>query len=210
MNNGTSPLIPSKPGRPRRVDVRAWLMPCSMCWAAWRLVTLTTILPDGVTISAGADGTWKRIHDKLYQWVLCQWGTGCVPSAVVLDSQSVETATMVAKSVGFDAAKHVIATQAPSAGRYGVSGDGGGDGLPVWPSGGGDKCLLCCISCVPVSWVLREFGSMRQSLSKKIWRGGWYRWSFGGRWWRKRSHLRCYPVVGWWNARLAGSTGVGA
>ena len=34
-------------------------------------------------------------------------GRDATPSAVVLDSQSVETATMVAKAVGFDAAKHV-------------------------------------------------------------------------------------------------------
>lgn len=47
----------------------------------------------------------ERIHNKLYQWVRVSEGRDATPSAVVLDSQSVETATIVAQAVGFDAGK---------------------------------------------------------------------------------------------------------
>lgn len=53
------------------------------------------------------DGTWERIHHKLYQLVWVSEGRDPTPSAAVLDSQSVETATMVSKAVGFDAGKLV-------------------------------------------------------------------------------------------------------
>ncbi|MEH2142165.1 transposase [Nostoc sp.] len=38
------------------------------------------------------DGTWLKIHDKLYQWVRVAAGREPSPSQAVVDSQSVETA----------------------------------------------------------------------------------------------------------------------
>jgi len=74
-------------------------MPCSMCcvWLRWLPVTHYDY-PCRQTVHhyfRRLDGTWERIHDKLYQLGAESVGTGCVPSAVVLDSQSAETATMV-------------------------------------------------------------------------------------------------------------------
>src|SRR6476619_993050 len=39
------------------------------------------------------DGTWIKVHDKLYQWVRVSGGREPSPSEVAVDSQSVETAT---------------------------------------------------------------------------------------------------------------------
>lgn len=41
------------------------------------------------------DGTWLKVHDKLYQWVRVTAGREPSPSEVAVDSQSVETATMI-------------------------------------------------------------------------------------------------------------------
>jgi len=53
------------------------------------------------------DGSWKRIHDHLVQWVRVASEPFPSPSAASLDSQSVPTAVMVHESVGYDAAKKV-------------------------------------------------------------------------------------------------------
>ena len=53
------------------------------------------------------DGTWVKVHDKLYQWVRVSAGREPSPSEVAVDSQSVETATMINQDVGYDAGKHI-------------------------------------------------------------------------------------------------------
>jgi putative transposase len=53
------------------------------------------------------DGTWLSVHDKLYQWVRVAAGREPSPSEVALDSQSVETATMISTDVGYDAGKQI-------------------------------------------------------------------------------------------------------
>lgn len=53
------------------------------------------------------DGTWLKVHDKLYQWVRVAAGREPSPSEAAVDSQSVETATMVYQEVGYDAGKQI-------------------------------------------------------------------------------------------------------
>ena len=53
------------------------------------------------------DGTWLKIHDKLYQWTRVAAERDPSPSEVAVDSQSVETATMVSIEVGYDAGKKI-------------------------------------------------------------------------------------------------------
>ncbi len=53
------------------------------------------------------DGTWKRIHDHLVQWVGVSEGRCSTPSAASLDSQSVPTAVMVHQAVGYDGGKKI-------------------------------------------------------------------------------------------------------
>lgn len=53
------------------------------------------------------DGTWKRIHDHLVQWVRVLEDHPATPSAGALDSQSVPTAVMINDTVGFDANKKI-------------------------------------------------------------------------------------------------------
>ncbi|TAE52325.1 MAG: IS5 family transposase [Nostocales cyanobacterium] len=53
------------------------------------------------------DGTWLKIHDKLYQWVRVAAGREPSPSEAAVDSQSVETATMISQDVGYDAGKKI-------------------------------------------------------------------------------------------------------
>lgn len=47
------------------------------------------------------------VHDKLYQWVRVEVGREPSPSEVAVDSQSVETATMISQQVGYDAGKKI-------------------------------------------------------------------------------------------------------
>jgi putative transposase len=54
-----------------------------------------------------AYGTWLKVHDKLYQWTRVAAGREPTPSEAVVDSQSVETATMIATEVGYDAGKQI-------------------------------------------------------------------------------------------------------
>ena len=51
------------------------------------------------------DGTWKRIHDHLVQWIRVCEERPATPSAASLDSQTVPTAVMVSTAVGYDGAK---------------------------------------------------------------------------------------------------------
>lgn len=53
------------------------------------------------------DDRWLRIHDKLYQWVRVSAERAPSPSEVAVDSQSVETATMISIEVGYDAGKKI-------------------------------------------------------------------------------------------------------
>ncbi len=53
------------------------------------------------------DGTWLKVHDKLYQWVRVVAGREPSPSEAAVDSQSVETATMISQAVGYDAGKKI-------------------------------------------------------------------------------------------------------
>jgi putative transposase len=50
-------------------------------------------------------GTWNAIHERLRGWTRASEGRPESPSEVILDSQSVPTAPMVHRSVGYDAAK---------------------------------------------------------------------------------------------------------
>ena len=52
------------------------------------------------------DGTWLAIHDRLYVMSRLAQGRDANPSELILDSQSVKTATAIAKEVGYDGAKN--------------------------------------------------------------------------------------------------------
>lgn len=100
-------------GRPRSVEMRSvinalFYVLCMGC--AWRW--LPHDYPAWQTVyhyfrTWRKDGTWERIHHQLYQWVRVSESRDTSPSAAVLDSQSVETATMVSLAVGFDAGKKI-------------------------------------------------------------------------------------------------------
>ncbi len=51
------------------------------------------------------DGDWQRIHEQLRQWVRAIEDRHPSPSAAILDSQSVKTATMIHPEVGYDGGK---------------------------------------------------------------------------------------------------------
>jgi transposase len=53
------------------------------------------------------DQTWVTIHDQFYQWSRVDHDRPVSPSELIVDSQSVKTATMVHESVGYDGAKQV-------------------------------------------------------------------------------------------------------
>jgi putative transposase len=106
-------LIPvAKPGgRPRSVDMQSVInailyLLCAGC--AWRM--LPSDFPNWKTVYHyfrvwRIDGTWERINHKLYQWVRVSENREVSPSAAILDSQSVKTATPAAIEVGYDSAK---------------------------------------------------------------------------------------------------------
>lgn len=52
-------------------------------------------------------GRGLKVHDKLYQWVRVAAGREPSPSEAAVDSQSVETATMISLNVGYDAGKKI-------------------------------------------------------------------------------------------------------
>ncbi|MBP5973703.1 transposase [Brasilonema sp. CT11] len=53
------------------------------------------------------DGTWQQIHDRLRLWVRVSQNREPSPSEAIMDSQSVETATMISKEVGYDSGKKI-------------------------------------------------------------------------------------------------------
>jgi putative transposase len=101
------------PGRPRSVAIYAVVnallyVLCQGC--TWR--GLPGDFPPWQTVYGyfwrwSQDGTWLKIHDKLYQWVRVATGREPSPSETAVDSQSVETATMISQDVGYDAGKKI-------------------------------------------------------------------------------------------------------
>jgi len=53
------------------------------------------------------DGSWKRIHDHLVEWVRVDANRNTNPTAASLDSQTVPTAVMVHQAVGYDGGKKI-------------------------------------------------------------------------------------------------------
>lgn len=51
------------------------------------------------------DGTWEQIHERLRLWVRVSENREPSPSEAIMDSQTVETATMVSQEVGYDSGK---------------------------------------------------------------------------------------------------------
>ena len=108
-----APLLPSAKatGRPRTVNllhVINAILYVLVTGCAWRL--LPTDYPPYSTVyyyfrQWREDGTWKRIHDHLVEWVRVSEGHLPTPSAASLDSQTVPTAVMVHHRVGYDAGK---------------------------------------------------------------------------------------------------------
>lgn len=108
-----APLIPpAKPGgRPRQVDI--WAVINAILYVlsqgcTWR--DLPNDFPNWQTVYTyfrnwRDDRTWLAIHDRLRDWTRAVDDCAPSPSEVIVDSQSVPTATMVSESVGYDGAK---------------------------------------------------------------------------------------------------------
>lgn len=104
---------PKKGGRKRSVDMEAVVnailyILCAGC--AWRM--LPHDFPRWKTVyhyfrQWRKDGTWQQIHERLRLWVRVSQNREPSPSEVIMDSQSVETATMVSKEVGYDSGKKI-------------------------------------------------------------------------------------------------------
>jgi len=102
-----------KTGRPRTVDLMQVLQAIVyvlVTGCAWRL--LPHEYPPSSTVyyyfrKWRDDGSWKRMHDHLVQWVRVSADHEATPSAASLDSQTVPTAVMVNQQVGYDAGKHI-------------------------------------------------------------------------------------------------------
>jgi putative transposase len=109
------PLIPpAKPGgRPRQADMwevlnAIFYVLCQGC--TWR--NLPGDFPNWQTVYTyfrnwRFDGTWVKLHDRVYTWTRVDYERDPSPSEAIVDSQSVESATMVSQAVGYDAAKQV-------------------------------------------------------------------------------------------------------
>jgi len=110
-----SELIPAaKPGgRKRSVEMQAvinaiFYILCAGC--AWRL--LPHDFPKWQSVyhyfrQWRIDGTWQKIHERLREWVRVSQNREPSPTEAIMDSQTVETATMVSKQVGFDSGKKI-------------------------------------------------------------------------------------------------------
>ncbi len=110
-----SGLIPAAKGggRKRSVDMEAvvnaiFYVLCAGC--AWRM--LPHDFPKWKTVyhyfrQWRKDGTWQRIHERLRLWVRVSQDREPSPSEAIMDSQSVETATMVSQEVGYDSGKKI-------------------------------------------------------------------------------------------------------
>jgi putative transposase len=113
-------LIPAAKsgGRPRTVDMRGvmnGILYVLVAGCAWSL--LPHDFPKWKTVyhyfrQWRIDGDWERIHEQLRQWVRAIEDRHPSPSAAILDSQSVETATMIHPEVGYDAGKKTIMEKA--------------------------------------------------------------------------------------------------
>ena len=109
------PLIPpAKPGgRPRSADM--WAVINAIFYVVvqgckWR--DIPGDLPPWSTVYTyfrnwRNDGTWVAIHDRLRGWVRANNGRPESPTEAVIDSQSVQSATMVHDCVGYDGGKQV-------------------------------------------------------------------------------------------------------
>ncbi len=103
----------AKTGRPRTVDlirVLQAIVYVLVTGCAWRL--LPNDYPPYSTVyyyfrKWRDDGSWKRIHDHLVQWVRISENREATPSAASLDSQSVPTTVMVHEQVGYDGGKKI-------------------------------------------------------------------------------------------------------
>ena len=108
-------LIPTAKsgGRPRTVNMRGvinGIFYVLVAGCAWSL--LPHDFPKWKTVyhyfrQWRINGDWERIHEKLRQWVRVMEDRHPSPSAAILDSQSVETATMIHLEVGYDSGKQV-------------------------------------------------------------------------------------------------------
>ncbi|NJO99225.1 MAG: IS5 family transposase, partial [Pleurocapsa sp. CRU_1_2] len=114
-------LIPeAKPGgRPRTVDMREiingiFYILVAGCPKGYRSAYAWYLLPHDFpkwkTVYhyfrlRAHRGDWQRIHEQLRQWVRTIEDRHPSPSAAILDSQSVETATMIHPEVGYDGGK---------------------------------------------------------------------------------------------------------
>ncbi|MBW4541580.1 MAG: IS5 family transposase [Myxacorys chilensis ATA2-1-KO14] len=105
-------LLPAaKAGRPRSVNlmlVVQAILYVLVSGGAWRL--LPHEYPPYSTVyyyfrQWRTDGSWKRIHDQLVQWVRVGEDRLPSPSAASLDSQTVASAVMVHQDVDYDAGK---------------------------------------------------------------------------------------------------------
>lgn len=109
------PLIPpaKEGGRPRSVDLLGvvnalFYVLCVGCPWRW----LPHDYPPYGTVydyfrKWQKDGTLVKIHDRLRDYVRTMEGRHPEASAGVLDSQSVKTATMISKEVGYDGGKQI-------------------------------------------------------------------------------------------------------
>lgn len=104
---------PKPTGRPRTVDLHQVvnaILYVLMTGCAWSLLP-KTFLPYSTVYyyfrQWRNDGTWKRVHDHLVQWVRVLEDHPATASAGSVDSQSVPTAVMVHEAVGYDAGKQV-------------------------------------------------------------------------------------------------------
>jgi transposase len=108
-------LLPpaSRTGRPRSVNlmlVIQGILYVLISGCAWRL--LPPQYPPYSTVYYyfrrwRDDGTWKRVHDRLVEWVRVMENRDSTPSAASMDSQTVPTSVMVNQSVGYDAGKKI-------------------------------------------------------------------------------------------------------
>ncbi|MEW6499470.1 MAG: IS5 family transposase, partial [Cyanobacteriota bacterium] len=103
----------SQRGRPRcvnRMQVMQAILYVLVSGCAWRL--LPKEYPPYSTVyyyfrKWRDDGSWKRIHDHLVEWVRVDANRNSTPTAASLDSQTVPTAVMVHQAVGYDGGKKI-------------------------------------------------------------------------------------------------------
>jgi putative transposase len=100
-------------GRPRSVDMRAVLNAnfyLLVSGYAWSMVPGD--FPPAKTVYHyfrhwRIEGVWQRLNARLSRMVRVKAGRHPSPSAAILDSQTRRLASMLAKAVGYDGAKHI-------------------------------------------------------------------------------------------------------